>query len=570
MSHSGIVDLIPGALRKQWIADGSYPNRSVFDVFQEQAHATPDKAAVLTLEETITYRQLLNASLRLANSLHNVGVVEGDVVVYQLPNSWHCCAIDLAVAALGGIVAPFPLGRGRLDMEALLRRCDARVFIGVPHYGDMNVCNMINALRPTQLSLRHIILHGPTTTQPKGWLNLDTLLQAPAIAIDQLPTVSPDSPVRFLVSSGTESEPKLIAYSHNALLGGRGKFLQRLQAGNTSKNQSQTNQSQTHSREFRGLYLVPLGSAFGSTATFGALSFLGGSVVLLPTFDSARAVDAIAQLQPTHLLGVPTMFQRIAMEANLVTIDKSSLHTLVSGGAAIDEATINRCRHAFDCEFVNLYGSADGVNCHNMPNDDLNTILGSVGKPNPAICDIKIMDEAGHEVAQGESGEIFARGPISPMQYVNAPGLDARYRDAEGWVRTGDLGTINAQGYLVLTGRKKDIIIRGGVNISPVQIEKLTTRHPHIIGAACVAVEDNDVGHRICICLMLRDGSEHPSLTSLCDFLISEGLEVNKLPEYLRFYRVLPLNPAGKIDKQQLTQDLHYLSRSSVTQLRAS
>ena len=147
------------------------------------------------------------------------------------------------------------------------------------------------------------------------------------------------------------------------------------------------------------------------------------------------------------------------------------------------------------------------------------------------------------------------------MQYVNAPDLDALYRDKEGWVYTGDLGFIGDDGYLVLSGRKKDIIIRGGVNISPAQIENIAASHPAVVSAACVPVADPDLGHRVCLCLVLRDGVERPSLSQFTGYLHKQGLETNKLPEYLRYYRQLPLSPAGKVDKKQLAAEIGFAQR---------
>jgi acyl-CoA synthetase len=181
------------------------------------------------------------------------------------------------------------------------------------------------------------------------------------------------------------------------------------------------------------------------------------------------------------------------------------------------------------------------------------------------VCEIRLIDDEGAEVPQGEVGEITARGPLSPMQYVNAPELDAQYRDEQGWVKTGDLGYINAQGQLVLAGRKKDIIIRGGANISPVQIEGLVMAHPDVVTVACVPVPDADLGQRICLCVTVREGVPRFSLKEITDFLREQGLEVNKLPEYLRFYRSLPLTPAGKIDKRALAADAAALGSGAKT-----
>jgi len=541
MNHAGIIDIIPSEVRSQWVDDGTYPNQSVYELFCRQVQQHPDNPAVLSLDQTVIYAELLDKVQRLATSFKDLGIVAGDVIAYQLPNHWHSCAIDLAAAALGAIVAPFPPGRGRLDIESLLRRCDARVIIVEREYANIDLCELIESLRPTLLSLRVLIADGKIRD---GWHTLAELFQAAPIEPGKLPSVCPNSPIRFLISSGTESEPKWVAYSHNALVGGRGRFLQRIHAD---------------SKSFRGLFLMPLGTAFGSYATFGILSWLGGSIVVLQQFDVAAAIQAIAELKPTHIFGVPTMFQRIAAALALSQIDKSSLIVIISGGAEIDEASIRRCTGAFGCGFISLYGSADGVNCHTTLDDDLETVFHKAGRPNPEVCSIRIVDDKGQEVRQGMVGEIIARGPISPMQYVNAPDLDALYRDNEGWVYTGDLGLIDDDGYLVLSGRKKDIIIRGGANISPVQIENVAISHPDVVSAACVPVADPDLGHRVCLCLVMREGVERLSLSLFASYLREQGLETNKLPEYLRYYRQLPLSPAGKVDKKQLTSEVEFI-----------
>lgn len=545
MNHSGIIDMVPAEIRRGWARNGTYPNKSVYELFCEHVWQRPDNPAVISLDQTITYLALLDKVRRLAASFQALGIVAGDVVAYQLPNSWRSCAIDLAAAALGAIVAPFPPGRGRLDIQSLLTRCDARAIIVEREYARVDLCELIESLRPALLSLRVLVVDGSARD---GWHTMQDLLQAEPIGLDKLPAVCPNSPVRFLISSGTESEPKWVAYSHNALAGGRGRFLQRIHPDGST---------------FRALYLMPLGTAFGSTATFGVLSRLGGAIIVLRQFDVALAIQTIAELKPTHIFGVPTMFQRIVADPALSGIDTSSLIAIISGGAKIDEATIRRCTEAFECGFISLYGSADGVNCHTTLDDNLETVSLKAGRPNPDVCSIRIVDDQKHEVPRGYIGEITARGPISPMQYVNASELDALYRDEHGWVYTGDLGLIDNDGYLVLSGRKKDIIIRGGVNISPAQIENIAVSHPAVVSAACIPVADPDLGHRVCLCLVLRDGVERPSLSQFTSYLHEQGLETGKLPEYLRYYRQLPLSPAGKVDKKRLAAEIGFTRQAT-------
>ncbi|HEY1103235.1 MAG TPA: AMP-binding protein, partial [Burkholderiaceae bacterium] len=129
MNNAGIIDLVPAEERQRWVQDGTYPNQPVFALFATKTEAHPDKKAVLSPQGDVTYGELLDAALRMAHSLRDSGIVAGDVVAYQLTNHWLCCAIDLAVAALGAIVAPFPPGRGKLDIQSLVRRCDARAVI---------------------------------------------------------------------------------------------------------------------------------------------------------------------------------------------------------------------------------------------------------------------------------------------------------------------------------------------------------------------------------------------------------------------------------------------------------
>ena len=533
-------DLVPAALRQAWQDEGIYPQRGLFQLFAEQSMQRGGQVAVQLQDHTISYQDLQQASLCLARGLQALGVGTGSIVASQLPNQWQACTLDLALAALGAVVAPLPPGRGWLDVLALLKRSQANFFIA----SDAPLLKLLADAEDQLPHLRQLVLTAPDADLAQ-LPNLEQMLAGPAFAVEDLLPIDPNQALRLLVSSGTEAEPKLVAYSHNALAGGRGRFLQRLHAASGAEH-----------GPMRALFLVPMGSSFGSLSSFGILACLGGSLIFLPQFDAELALQTIAQQNISHVFGVPTMLQRMA---GLLAQSKQtlpSLRAVVSGGAILDPASVARCRQAFGCAVVSLYGSADGVNCHTMPDDPLERVQHSVGKPNPSICEIRIVDEHRQTLPTGQIGEIAARGPLSPMQYVNAPELDARYRDAEGWVYTGDLGLLDSQGYLILAGRKKDIIIRGGTNISPSQIENLISAHPDVVSVACVPVPDSDLGHKAGVCLVLQTPDTALDLPALTQFLQQRGLERNKLPQYLRCYRQFPVTPAGKIDKRKLSADL--------------
>jgi acyl-CoA synthetase len=530
-----LTDLVPAALRAEWSQAGYYPDRDVFGLFTDLVETDPDHSAVLDNSGVHSRGELHDAALRLAHGLRERGVGPGSVVSCQLPNSWRSIVVDLAVAALGAVVLPFPAGRGDRDVRALLRTSRTSLAITSRYYADIDVARLYQEARSEIPDLGHLVVEGPAAP---GTTTLDELITGPALKGDSVEPIDPNLAVRMLVSSGTEAEPKIVAYSHNALIGGRGRFLARLVPPDGSL--------------MRGMFLVPLGSSYGSCATVGVLVTLGGSLVLLPRFEAGEALAAIARHRPTHLFGVPTMFQRLLGHPDLPSTDVSSVMAVVSGGAIIDPPTAQKCVPHLGAAFVSLYGSADGVNCHTLLDDPLPVAQYTVGRPNATICDIRIVDAAEGPVPQGEIGEILARGPMSPLCYVNAPQLDQRYRTPDGWVRTGDRGLLDDDGRLRLVGRSKDIVIRGGTNISPAEVELAVAAHQDVVSVACIGVPDPDLGQRVCVCVALRAGAPGLDLTRLGAFLDTSGLERRKFPQQLVVLAELPITPAGKIDKPAL------------------
>jgi acyl-CoA synthetase (AMP-forming)/AMP-acid ligase II len=333
------------------------------------------------------------------------------------------------------------------------------------------------------------------------------------------------------VSSGSEAEPKMVAYSHHALAGGRARYVRSLHPD--------------PSVPPRHLVLVPLASSFGSLGTPVTLAALGGTLIVQSAFDPRQALRLVAEHRPTHLFGVPTMLRRIADLPPGPGEDTSSLRVVVSSGAALPEATARACRQRFDRPVVTVYGSSDGVNCHtageSRPPGD------SVGTPDPAVARIRITGPDGSPLPTGRPGQIEARGPMTPMCYVNAPELDARYRTPDGWVRTGDLGRLDERGRLHVLGRLKRIVVRGGLNISLAEVERELGSHPAVAEAVCVPVPDPDLGERLCACVRPAPGAPAPALPDLTAHLLARGLARRKLPERLLVVAEMPLGPTGKI-----------------------
>ncbi|WP_327279949.1 MULTISPECIES: class I adenylate-forming enzyme family protein [unclassified Streptomyces] len=539
-------DLLPAGLRRTWAVDGTCPDLDLYSLFRARQIADLHATAVIDAKGKLCYTALDRKVRCLATGLAGLGIRPGDVVGVQLPGGRNAVIAELALAAVGAVALPFPVGRGSLEAEALLRRAEAvAVIAAVEHRGDHHAAEL-RALVGSLPALRHVIAAGRPGTAPEGTILFSELLRSdPAAFVPARP--DPDSAARILVSSGSEAEPKMVAYSHNALAGGRGNFLASLMPDATPP---------------RALFLVPLGSAFGSNGTAVTLARHGGTLVLLDHFTPEAALAAVREHRPTHVLGVPTMVRMMLDRLEHSDSDGGGLPApiaLVLGGSALDEATAEDAARAFGCPVVNLYGSADGVNCHTglrheVPDADGTGVV--AGRPDPRVADIHIADpDTLEQLPDGDIGEIIARGPMTPMCYVASPDLDARYRTPEGWVRTGDLGLIDADGVLHLVGRLKDIVIRGGSNISPAEVERELAAHPRVRDVVCVGVPDRLMGERLAACVVPR-GPEAPTLGSLGEHLARRGLERRKHPERLLVLAELPLTPAGKPDRTALRERL--------------
>ncbi|MEU8939306.1 acyl--CoA ligase [Streptomyces goshikiensis] len=539
-------DLLPAGLRRSWATDGTCPDLDLYSLFRARQIADPHATAVIDAKGTLCYTALDRKVRCLATGLRNLGIRPGDVVGVQLPGGRGAVIAELALAALGAVALPFPVGRGSLEAECLLRRAEAvAVVAAVEHRGDHHAAGLRD-LAPALPALRHVIAAGRAGAAPEGTVALHELLRTDAT--DFVPArPDPDSAARILVSSGSEAEPKMVAYSHNALAGGRGNFLASLMPDKAPP---------------RCLFLVPLGSAFGSNGTAVTLARHGGTLILLDHFTPEAALAAVREHAPTHILGVPTMVRMMLDRLERSGPEDGALPSptaLVLGGSALDETTARAASRAFGCPVVNLYGSADGVNCHTglgheVPDADGAGVV--AGRPDPRVADIRITDPRTHEkLADGEIGEIIARGPMTPMCYVASPDLDARYRTPEGWVRTGDLGLIDGGGVLHVVGRLKDIVIRGGANISPAEVERQLGSHPQVRDVVCVGVPDELMGERLAACVVAR-GAQPPTLDSLTGHLTRRGLERRKHPEHLLVVAELPLTPAGKPDRAALRERL--------------
>lgn len=318
-------DLLPAGLRRSWAVEGTCPDLDLYSLFRARQISDLHHTAIIDAKGKLCYTALDRKVRCLATGLAGLGIGPGDVVGVQLPSGRNAVIADLALAAIGAVALPFPVGRGSQEARCLLRRAEAvAVIAAVEHRGSHHAADLRDLRdRAGELpALRHVIAAGTGGTAPEGTILLSALLRSdPAAFVPARP--DPDSAARILVSSGSESEPKMIAYSHNALAGGRGNFLASLMPDGTRP---------------RCLFLVPLASAFGSNGTAVTLARHGGTLVLLDHFTPEAAVAAVREHRPTHILGVPTMIRMMLdrLEAEAEAAQAAGEPAVASPGAGPD------------------------------------------------------------------------------------------------------------------------------------------------------------------------------------------------------------------------------------------
>src|SRR5436190_11845913 len=437
-----------------------------------------DDVAIVDGDRTLTFRQIDGLAGRLARHLVELGVQPRDVVSWQLPNWWEAAVVHLAALRVGAIPNPVnPIYRAS-ELRSVLGEARPKALVVPKTFRGFGYTGLASKIRHDVPTLDHVIVARGTAP---GAVELDSLLDTDA---PSPPWIRPDDPsaiALLLYTSGTTGTAKGVQHTHETLL------------------YEIDSLSRIHSITPRDRYLGGAPVAHIAGLVYGVLMpfVLGTSTVFLDRWDAGRALDLIERERVTFQTGTPTFLQTLGEEPSVDRRDLSTFRLFSTGGASITAELIRDAGKRLGCVVKRAYESTEVPTLTATSVDDPeDTRLETDGRViGPA--EMRIVTDRGRDVRPGNEGEIWARSPDVFMGYRD-PSLDEDAFGADGWYRTGDIGRVESDGYLRVTGRMKDIIIRGGENISVKEIEDLLSEHPGVAEVAIVGMPDRKLGERTC------------------------------------------------------------------------
>ncbi|MGW4367339.1 (2,3-dihydroxybenzoyl)adenylate synthase [Nocardia takedensis] len=518
----------PDEAAESYRAAGYWTGRVLGDLLRDTARRAPERPAVLVDEQTRTYADLDAAADRMAHGLLALGIAPGDRVVVQLPNVPEFATVLFGLLRAGIIpVLTLPAHR-RAEIEHLAALSEAVGYVIADRQGDFDYRELAATVRAAVPSLRHVLVAGEAG-------EFTDLADVPRDGDTPLPDIAPSDIALMLVSGGTTGLPKLIARTHDDYV----------YNATASAAVCELTEDDVYLATLPAAHNFPLAcpGILGTVAVGGALSF-----VTDPSPESAFA--AIERHRVTVTAVVPPLAQLWSAAVDWEDADLGSLRLLQVGGAKLAEVNARDVEPALGAKLQQVFGMAEGLLNFTRLDDPADLVHVSQGRPLSPGDEVRVVDGDGDEVEAGAEGELLTKGPYTIRGYYRAPEHNARAFTPDGYYRSGDLVRRLPSGHLVVSGRIKDVINRGGENVSCDELEEHLLAHPAVRHAAAVGLPDAVLGEKVCAVLVV-DG-EMPTLAEIKTFLTERGLAAYKLPDVLRQSDRLPVTAVGKIDKKAL------------------
>jgi len=521
---------------------GYWQGLTLGDALRVWADAYGDRPAIIAGDRQLSYRELDTAVDHMASQLAALGIQPRDRVVMHLPNVTEFLVLAFALFRIDALpVFALPAHR-ELEINSLCEFSRAVAYAVPARAGRFDSLALARRMRDQHPDLRHLLVVGlpedETGCVPLTLRTSDSPAASPPLATERDP--DPSDVAFFLLSGGTTGTPKLIPRTHDDYM------YNYRQAARVCDFDADT------------VYLVTLPVAhnfpFGCPGALGTFE-AGGQVILSTDPSPASAFAAIAQHRVTATALVPTLVIRWLDAPERTAYDLSSLRTLQVGGARLNPEIAQRVEPTLGCRLQQVFGMAEGLLNYTRDDDPAEEVIVSQGRPMSPADEIRIVDEDDREVGEGEPGELLTRGPYTIRGYYRADEHNATAFTADGFYRTGDTVRRLPSGNLIVEGRTKDLINRGGEKISAEEIENLILGHAAVRNVAAVAMPDPTFGERTCAFIVLREGAML-RLEELVGYLRGTGVAGYKLPERIECVAALPLTSVGKVNKRALREEI--------------
>ncbi|EMM1851579.1 medium-chain fatty-acid--CoA ligase [Escherichia coli] len=524
--------------RAAYRQQGLWGDASLADYWQQTARAMPDKIAVVDNHgASYTYSALDHAASCLANWMLAKGIESGDRIAFQLPGWCEFTVIYLACLKIGAVSVPLLPSWREAELVWVLNKCQAKMFFAPTLFKQTRPVDLILPLQNQLPQLQQLV--GVDKLAPAT-----SALSLSQIIADNTPlttaiTVHGDELAAVLFTSGTEGLPKGVMLTHNNILASERAYCARLNL------------------TWQDVFMMPapLGHATGFLHGVTAPFLIGARSVLLDIFTPDACLALLEQQRCTCMLGATPFVYDLLNLLEKQPADLSALRFFLCGGTTIPKKVARECQQR-GIKLLSVYGSTES-SPHAVVNlDDLLSRFMHTDGYAAAGVEIKVVDDARKTLPPGCEGEEASRGPNVFMGYFDEPELTARALDEEGWYYSGDLCCMDEAGYIKITGRKKDIIVRGGENISSREVEDILLQHPKIHDACVVAMPDERLGERSCAYVVLKAPHHSLSLEEVVAFFSRKRVAKYKYPEHIVVIEKLPRTASGKIQKFLLRKDI--------------
>lgn len=515
---------------------------TIIDAFDRTCDIIPEKVAVVEGDTRLTFAQLREKVRNAALAFSKLGLGGGSPVLVQIPNYVEAIYVYFALDMIGAVPVLCLPRHGQRELERFSTLTAATTWIGPAAYEKIEYLRMMKAVREKSRSLGNLIV--VRSEALSSTLSLSELMEECREDSRTDPDLSrfrpsPDDVLHLAPTGGTTGRPKLVPRTHNAHLCKAYYWARAAERGPSEVD----------------LVVAPINHDAPQLGHLAFMALFGGTLVFCSSPKPKDILEHLEKEKITFSFMVPTLLTDLAHEPGVEDYQFSPELKLAYGGAWASADLIHKIRRRFRCRFYSIYGMTEGAGTITRRTDTPEVIAHTVGKGMCPYDQYKIVHEEDNELPLGKEGELTVRGPCIISGYYKSEEEDRAAFTQGGFLKTGDVAKMDAEGNLIITGRKKDLISRGGETIVPFEIEEMISEHPGVSSTAVVGMPDVRLGERICAYVQPRPG-EIIIFEELISFLKEKGASKMLLPERLEILKEFPLTPMQKIDKQALRRDV--------------